>query len=173
MILTGKAITENVVNCQITIEPYNKEHVTTNSYDLTLGNQFIRYTGEILDPRIDNEYEIIECDEQGIVLKQGDFLLGHSCEKIGSQNYVPIIHAKSGIARLGLFVHITADLIDIGSFGCVTFQLYSTLPIRIFPGMKVGQVSFWKPLGDITLYDGKYQGSKGPAPSKVHRDFIA
>lgn len=171
MILTGKSIEEFVRNGDISISPFSSNNITTNSYDITLGSLFIRYHNEVLDPRKENGHDIIECGPEGIFLGKGDFLLGHSVEKLGSSKYVPIIHAKSGIARLGLFVHVTADLIDIGSFGCVTFQLHSTLPIRLFPGMKIGQVTFWKPLGEIIPYNGKYQGSEGPRVSMAYSDF--
>lgn len=171
MILTGKSIEEFVSSGDISISPFSPKHVTTNSYDLTLGNKFIRYTEKIMDPKRENQHDVIECGPEGIMLHKGDFLLAHSVEKLGSKKYVPIIHAKSSIARMGLFVHVTADLIDIGSFGCVTFQLHSTLPIRLFPGMKIGQVTFWKPLGEIILYDGKYQGSEGPRASMAYSDF--
>jgi len=99
--------------------------------------------------------------------------LGHSSEIIGSKKFVPIIHAKSSIARLGLFVHVTADLIDIGSIGNITFQLYATLPIKIYPNMLIGQVSFWVPKGKINLYKGKYKNSVGPKASEIHKDFNA
>jgi dCTP deaminase len=104
-------------------------------------------------------------------MEPGDFMLGHSQEQIGSDHYVPLIHAKSSIARLGLFVHVTADLIDIGSFGQVTFQLFATERIKLKVGMAIAQVTFWVPRGEIKLYDGKYQGSLGPRPSEVFRDF--
>jgi len=71
-----------------------------------------------------------------------------------------------------LFLHVTADIIDIGSHGHVTFQLHSTLPIRLYPGMAIAQVTFWKPKGKIVLYEGRYQGSRGPRASEVHRDFV-
>lgn len=125
----------------------------------------------MIDPRKENGFEIFEVGSEGLLLKRGDFVLGHSAEEIGSNHFVPIIHAKSSTARLGLFVHCTADLIDIGSHGNTTFQLYSTLPVRVYPGMRIAQVSFWQPKGEITLYEGKYQGSKGPRASEVHRDF--
>ena len=65
-----------------------------------------------------------------------------------------------------------ADLIDIGSHGVTTFQLYATLPVRIYVDMLIAQVSFWKPLGDIELYKGKYQNSTGPQPSMTYKDFL-
>ena len=171
MILTGTSIKEEFNRKRINIKPFDPNNVTTNSYDLTLGKNFLRYTGRVLDPRQENPHEIFEVGEDGILLNQGGFILGHSAEEIGSDHFVPTIHAKSSTARLGLFVHVTADLIDIGSHGNVTFQLYSTLPVKIYPGMSIGQVSFWKPKGEILLYDGKYQGSRGPRASEVYKDF--
>lgn len=170
MILTGNEINEELAKNRLIIDPFNPNHITTNSYDLSLGSKFIRYTGKIIDSAKFNAYKEFEVGSDGLFLKQGDFVLGHSQEIIGSNYFVPIIHAKSSIARLGLFVHVTADLIDIGSIGNVTFQFYSTLPIRIYPGMLIGQVSFWKPIGKIELYDGKYQGSEGPRASENYKD---
>lgn len=72
---------------------------------------------------------------------------------------------------MGLFIHVTADLIDIGYHGNTTFQFYATLPVRLYPGMKIAQISFWVPKGEIVFYDGKYQGGKGPQVSKTHLDY--
>lgn len=171
MILTGKKIIEEVQKGKIDIIPFDKSRVTTNSYDLSLGNTIIRYKQDIIDPKCQASYEEITIPEDGLVLSAGDFVLGHSKERIGSDFYVPLIHGKSGTARMGLFVHVTADLIDIGSHGVTTFQLYATLPVRLYPGMLIAQVSFWVPLGDIVLYKGKYQNSTGPRPSMTYKDF--
>ncbi len=171
MILTGNKIFEEVQSGKIDINPFTLDRVTTNSYDLILGKTIVRYLTEVIDPRLETPYQEIIIPDEGFLLNKGDFVLGHSEEVIGSDYYVPIIHGKSGTARMGLFVHVTADLIDIGSHGVTTFQLYATLPVRIFAGMSIAQVSFWKPYGDIELYNGKYQGSKGPRPSMTHKDF--
>jgi dCTP deaminase len=170
MILTGKEIHKAVLDGEITINPFDVSRLTTNSYDLTLGDTLLIYTEEVLDPRKNNKYEKIYIPEEGFILSKGSFHLGSSLEMVGSNSYVPIIHAKSGIARLGLFVHVTADLIDIGSYGVITFQLFATLPIKIYPKMKIAQVSFWQPKGEIVLYKGKYQGSTGPRTSLSHLD---
>lgn len=90
---------------------------------------------------------------------------------MGSDTFVPIIRARSSIARLGLFIHVTADLIDIGSINQWTLQLHAVQPIRIYAGMLIGQVTFWCVKGDIILYHGKYQGSRGPQESKSFLDF--
>jgi dCTP deaminase len=97
--------------------------------------------------------------------------LGSSKEYIGSQFYVPIVHAKSSIARLGLFIHITSGLFDIGAFCNVTFHLYATMPVKLRKGMQIAQVTFWCTKGDIHLYSGKYQGDRGVSPSKIYQDF--
>lgn len=171
MILTGQKIIEEVEAGKIEIAPFERAKATTNSYDLALGDTVIRYKPGIIDPRKAPEYEEVRIPEEGLVLQAGDFVLGHSKERIGSDHYVPLIHGKSGTARMGLFVHVTADLIDIGSHGVTTFQLYATLPVRLYPGMLIAQVSFWVPFGDIVLYKGKYQNSKGPQPSMTYKDF--
>ena len=171
MILTGNKILEEVGRGKIKVTPFDKKRITTNSYDLRLGDKLIRYTSKVMDPKKEPKFKLIDIPSDGINMKAGDFLLGSTKEKIGSDFYVPIIHAKSGTARMGLFVHITADLIDIGSFGNATLQLYATLPVRLYPGMLIAQVSFWKPQGKIILYKGKYQNSQGPMASMTHKDF--
>jgi dCTP deaminase len=144
--------------------------VTTNSYDLRLGHRLIRYTEAVLDPRKQNAFVETRIPDDGLRLNAGEFVLGESLEAVGSDCFVPIIHARSGTARLGLFVHVTADLIDIGSYGNVTFQLFATAPVMLWPGFRIGQVTFWKTLGKIELYKGKYKGSVGPVPSLSYLD---
>ncbi len=171
MILTGNEIRKNVELGRIHISDFNCKNINPNSYDLTLGDKLLVYCNEILDTQEENKYKYIKIPETGYVLKQGDFYLGHSVEIVGSDFYVPILHSKSGIARLGLFIHITADLIDIGSIGNLTFQLHPTLNIKVYPNMRIGQVSFWEVSGEIKLYNGKYTNSKGPIPSKSFLDY--
>lgn len=171
MILSGHKIIEEVKNRKIVISPFNKENVTTNSYDVCLGDTLIRYTDKIIDPKKMPNFEVIKIPKDGFLIKKNEFFLGSTVEEIGSEHYVPLLHAKSGTARSGLFVHITADLIDIGSVGNLTLQMYATLPVIVYPHMKIAQVSFWVPKGRIILYNGKYQHSKGPQISKTSIDF--
>jgi dCTP deaminase len=69
-----------------------------------------------------------------------------------------------------LFIHVTADLIDIGSRSQFTLQLHAVQPVRIYRRLLIGQVTFWTPQGEIILYKGKYQGAIGPRPSLIHLD---
>lgn len=171
MILTGPEIAAQVKQGAIRISPYDEERVQPNSYDFHLGETIGWYTCEVLDCARENPFEARRIPTEGMVLEPHRIYLASTREEIGSDVYVPIMRARSSTARLGLFVHCTADLIDIGSYGQFTLQLHAVQPVRIYPGMLIGQVTFWLPQGDIVLYEGKYQGSHGPRPSLVHRDF--
>ncbi|MCP1446318.1 dCTP deaminase [Pseudomonas sp. GGS8] len=171
MILTGSKIREEIGAGNIIVEPFDESQLSTNSYDLRLGYKYLKYREGVIDLKKQHLYDVYDIPEEGLQLEVGDFLLSESLEVIGSDHFVPIIHAKSGTARAGLFVHVTADLIDIGSIGKTTFQLYATLPVKIYPKMLLAQVSFWRPEGEITLYKGKYQNTTGPQPSKTYLDY--
>ncbi|MDT0268652.1 dCTP deaminase [Streptomyces sp. DSM 44915] len=170
MILSGPEIRRQVENDVITVTPFEPEHLNPNSIDLTLEDTVLRYCNPVIDPREEQEVQEVKIPSTGLQLEPLGFCLGSSRETVGSAEFVPMVHAKSSTARAGLFVHVTADLIDIGSVGTVTFQLFSTLPLTVYPGMRIAQMTFWRPQGEIILYSGKYQGSKGPRKSMIFRD---
>ncbi len=170
MILSGPEIRRQIENNAITVSPFDPAHINPNSIDLTLDDKILRYREPVIDPRVEQEVDEIKVPEDGLLLEPLSFCLGSSREIVGSTQYVPMVHAKSSTARAGLFVHVTADLIDIGSIGSTTFQLFSTLPLMVYPGMRIAQMTFWKPQGEIELYRGKYQGSRGPMKSMIFRD---
>lgn len=171
MILTGSEIFKNIKNNKIIIDPFNEAQLNPNSYNFTLGNKLIVYNNYVLDAKKDNEVREITIPEHGITLAHGTVYLGHTQEIIGSDYFTPIIRGRSSIGRLGLFINITADLIDIGSINQLTLQLNAVQPVTIYPGMQIGQVTFWVPCGEIKKYDGKYKDAKGPVASKMHLDF--
>lgn len=171
MILTGPEIAHRVTTGEIRIEPFTPNCVSPNSYDFHLSADIGWYTNEVLDCRIENPFERGTIPAEGMVLMPDRIYLVSTAETMGSDHFVPVIRARSSIARLGLFVHVTADLIDIGSINRWTLQLHAVQKVRVYPGMRVGQVTWWRPFGQITLYEGKYQGSTLPMPSQVHRDF--
>jgi dCTP deaminase len=171
MILTGPEIHRQYLLGRLVIEPFTPAQLNPNSYNFRLGSKLKIYTSTTLDVRHPNPVELLEIPDQGVVLQPGRIYLGSTIEIIGSDYYVPIIRARSGTARLGLFIHVTADLIDIGSVGQLTLQLHAVQPIRVYKELMIGQVTFWRVEGAITLYAGKYQGSRGPQESQIHRDF--
>ncbi|MBI5102393.1 MAG: dCTP deaminase [Nitrospirae bacterium] len=171
MILTGQQIAKEYDLGRIDIRPFNQTHLSPNSYDFRLGPVIKRYKNYILDCKKDNPTIELPFPVSGLVLEPGWIYLGHTMEIMGSDYYVPIIRGRSSTARLGLFIHVTADIIDIGSHNQWTLQLHAVQPVRIYPDMLIGQVTFWRPEGSIELYSGKYQGSMGPWGSQIHRDF--
>ena len=129
MILTGPEIGTRVGLRHIIIEPFSAAALNPNSYDVALGDSILVYSSSILDVAKHNPVEELRIPPEGLLLKGGGFYLGHSVERIGSDHFVPILHAKSGTARAGLFVHVTANLIDLGSVGNLTFQLAPVLDV--------------------------------------------
>jgi dCTP deaminase len=173
MILTGTEISRQRDLGRINIEPFDSSRINPNSYDFRLGPTLKTYSHYLLDARRENFATETAIPEGGLVLQPGRIYLGHTVEVMGSDHYVPIIRGKSSTARLGLFIHVTADMIDIGSHNQWTLQLNAVQPIKIYPNMRIGQVTFWRVVGDVTLYRGKYQGSMGPMESHVHLDFVS
>lgn len=171
MILSGIKIKEEVENKKIIIEPFNEKDINPNSYNYTLGDYVKVYKNYVLDPKEKQEVEIIQIPDEGLVIEPDKIYLGYTEEVIGSDYYVPTITGRSSIGRLGLFVQITSDLVDIGFCGRLTLQLHSTQPVKIYKGMKLGQIMFWRVYGDVELYNGKYQKSEEPRESMIWKDF--
>lgn len=171
MILSGSSIKASVGRGDIMISPFCEDQVNPNSYDFRLGEKILEYKEHVLDSARDNPTVESVIPRTGLLLESDRIYLGHTFETMGSKVYVPIIRAKSSIARLGLFIHVTADLIDIGSVNQWTLQLHAVQPVVIYPHMLIGQVTFWEVRGAVDLYRGKYQHSRGPMPSQSYRDF--
>lgn len=172
MILTGPEITKQRSLGRIKIDPFAENQLNPNSYNFRLGRTIKWYKNRVLDVKVKQETETTTITESGFVLEPTRIYLGHTEEKMGSDHYVPIIRGRSSTARIGLFVHVTADLIDIGSHNQWTLQLHAVQPVRVFPGMVIGQVTFWLIEGEVSLYSGKYQGSSGPRASEIYREFL-
>lgn len=171
MILTGHAIEDAVKKNDILIDPFNIDQLNPNSYDFCLGDTLKVYTKFPLDAKKCNPTKTMTIPKAGLTLHPQTLYLGHTEERIGSNHYVPIIRGRSSTGRLGLFVHITADLIDIGAIGQWTLQMHVVQPLVVYPHMKIGQVTFWCVKGAIDLYQGKYQNACGPVASKSYKDF--
>ena len=171
MILTGPRIEREWKLGRIHIEPFRPNQINPNSYDFRLGSSIKVYNRYVLDPKQRIPTTTLTIPDEGLVLMPGRIYLAHTVEIMGSDYFVPIIRAKSSIARLGLFVHVTADLIDIGSHNQWTLQLNPVQAVRVYANMRVGQVTFWKVLGKIVLYQGKYQGTRGPCESMSYKDM--
>ncbi|MEP3345024.1 MAG: hypothetical protein ABJN34_13890 [Litoreibacter sp.] len=155
MILTGNEIERQVKIGTITLSPFSKNHVNPNSYNYRLGHTLkeIRQSSP-LNPRSKNDADELLIPHTGLILRPGRFYLAHTYEEIGSTKFVPILIGRSSIGRLGLFLQISADLGNLGACHRWTLELYSVLPIRVYPKMIIGQVSFWSVSGAKIPYEG-------------------
>jgi len=165
MILTGTQIENAVARKEVIIRPFRQSQLAPNSYDFRLGNRCCVYTRNVLDASKDNPTRVTEIPPDGIVLSPRRVYLINTEETMGSTKYVPIIRGRSSTGRLGLFIHITADLIDLGYVGQMTLQLHCVQPVRVFPGMLIGQITFWRTSGRRVFYSGKYNHRRSPVRS--------
>jgi len=170
MILTGSEITNAVRSGRIIIDPFDPDCVNPNSYNFKLSPVLKVYDEAILDVRRPSTARSIQIRPEGYVLEPRRLYLAATIERIGSEHYAPTYAARSSVARLGMFINLSAPLGDIGFVGCWTLQLYAINPVRVYAGMRIGQMMFWQPKGEIQLYDGKYQHAAGPRTSEIYRD---
>lgn len=179
--LTGSEIIKQVNNGNIVIEPFNIKNIGPNSCDLTLGNTLkvyrqipSPYSGGIspLNPKIKNKTKEYSINESGFVLYPGKLYLGHTIERTGSEFYIPCIEGRSSVARLGITTHVAAGFGDLGFIGSWTLELHVIEPVVVYPDMRICQIHFFKPDGDISIkYKGKYNNCDGVVESRMYKDF--
>lgn len=167
-------IEESYRNGRIVIEPFNPLHVGPNSYDVRLGDKLCIYTNKYLDCKIDNPTETITIPKEGLILEPGILYLGHTMERIGSDYYVPMYDGRSSMGRLGILSHISAGVGDIGFKEQWTLEISVIHHIKIYPGIRIGQVHFHN-INEShnnfnNHYKGKYYDQQGPQSSKSYLD---
>jgi dCTP deaminase len=186
MVLADRTIARLLEAGRIEIEPYDPALLQPSSVDVRV-DRYFRVFRNNLYPHIDVKLpqedltELVEIDEQPFILHPGEFVLGSTLERVRlPDDLVARLEGKSSLGRLGLLIHSTAGFIDPGFDGHVTLELsnVANLPITIYAGMKIGQLSFVElsepaaaPYGAAAL-GSKYQGQKGPTPSRYWQNFV-
>jgi deoxycytidine triphosphate deaminase len=150
MILTGPEIQRQHARGKITIDPFDPVRLNPDSYDVRLGEMLRCYTRFPLDSAAENPMMELVIPPEGIVLEPGRLYLGQTIERIGSAWYVPSLGARSSVARLGLFITLSSALGQLGDTRPWPLHLVAVQPLRLYAGMAVGQVSWWKPQGPRT-----------------------
>lgn len=179
-------IRRSIDSGQIALEPYSEEMVQPASVDVRLDRFFRLFDNHKyahIDPATDQPEltRLVEVDpDEPFVLHPGEFVLGATYEKVTLGNGIAArLEGKSSLGRLGLLTHSTAGFIDPGFTGHVTLELSNTatLPITLWPGMKVGQLCFFqlssaaeRPYGS-GAQGSRYQGQRGPTASRSHLNF--
>lgn len=188
MILSDRSIREQIAAGRVVIDPYDESLVQPSSIDVRISNLFRvfrNHTAGVIDVKQDlrDLTELIEIPDDGVfMLHPGEFVLGSTHERIAiPDDLVGRVEGKSSLGRLGLLIHSTAGFIDAGFDGHITLELanVASLPITLYPGMKIGQVSFMhmttpadRPYG-AGASGSKYQGQRGPTPSRYFENFAA
>lgn len=176
MILSDKKILEGIENGEIVIEPFIRECLGTNSYDVHLGKWLAIYKDHILDARRHNRIEYFEIPENGFVLHPNTLYLGVTAEYTETHNAVPFLEGKSSVGRLGIDIHATAGKGDVGFCNTWTLEISCTHPVRVYAGMPIGQLIYFQVEGEIErLYnkkkDAKYnQRTEKPVESMMWKN---
>ncbi len=187
MVLADRTIARFLAEGRIEIDPYDPALLQPSSVDVRV-DRYFRVFRNNLYPFIDVKQaqedltELVEIAEEPFILHPGEFVLGSTLERVRlPDDLVARLEGKSSLGRLGLLIHSTAGFIDPGFDGHVTLELsnVANLPITIYAEMKIGQLSFValsepaaEPYGASAL-GSKYQGQKGPTPSRYWQNFVS
>jgi dCTP deaminase len=186
MLMSDRDIRASIEAGQIGLEPLEMGLLQPSSIDVRLDRFFRLFDNHkyaFIDPaeQQDELTRLIEVEpKEPFILHPGEFVLGSTYEFVTLPDDVAArLEGKSSLGRLGLLTHSTAGFVDPGFKGHVTLELsnVATLPIKLWPGMKIGQLCFFKltspsehPYGS-EKYSSRYQGQRGPTASRSYKNF--
>ena len=186
VLLSDRDIRAELDEGRVVLEPFDEPMVQPSSIDVRLDGFFRVFENHRyphIDPAADQSdlTRVVEPDgDEPFILHPGEFVLGSTYEGVSlPADIAARVEGKSSLGRLGLLTHATAGFVDPGFSGHVTLELanVATLPIKLYPGMKIGQFCFFRltspaehPYGS-QLYGSRYQGQRGPTPSRSHLNF--
>jgi dCTP deaminase len=156
MILTDQQILSNMDQGFIKVEPFRRDCLGTNSYDVHLGPTLGLYVDDVLDAKKHNTIDVFEIPPEGIVLTPDKFYLGVTLEYTETLRHVPFLEGKSSVGRLGIDIHATAGKGDVGFCNYWTLEISVKKPVRVYAGMPIGQLIYFETKGDVlTPYNTK------------------
>jgi dCTP deaminase len=186
VLLSDRDIRAEIDGGRVRLQPYDEAMVQPSSIDVRLDKLFRLFDNHkypFIDPAEDQPdlTRLIEVErDEPFILHPGEFVLGSSFEVVTlPDDLAARLEGKSSLGRLGLVTHSTAGFVDPGFSGHVTLELsnVATLPIKLWPGMKVGQLCFFRlsspaenPYGSAK-YGSRYQGQRGPTASRSFQNF--
>ena len=186
MLLSDRDIRAELESKRVVLDPYDAEMVQPSSVDVRIDRYFRLFDNHkyaVIDPAEEQPdlTRLVEVSsDEAFVLHPGEFVLASTYEVVTLPDDVAArLEGKSSLGRLGLLTHSTAGFIDPGFSGHVTLELsnVATLPIKLWPGMKIGQLCFFRlsspaesPYGSNAM-GSRYQGQRGPTASRSYRSF--
>ena len=186
MVLSDQTIKSEVEAGRIVFDPYDETMVQPSSVDVRVDRRFrvfhnARYPFIDVRAPMDGLTELVEVEEdEPFILHPGEFVLGQTLERVKLPNdVVGRLEGKSSLGRLGLLIHSTAGFVDAGFEGNLTLELsnVANLPITIYHGMPIGQISFMRMDAEVERPYGseeagsKYQGQTEPTASRFYLNF--
>jgi dCTP deaminase len=186
VLLSDRDIAAQIEAGQVALDPFDAAMIQPSSVDVRLDRYFLAFDNHrcaVIDPA-EEQLELARPfdvpSDQPFILHPGEFVLGSTYERVRLADRIAArLEGKSSLGRLGLLTHSTAGFIDPGFEGHITLELsnVSTLPIKLWPGMKIGQMCFFE-LSSPALHPygsgaagSRYQGQRGPTPSRSHLNF--
>jgi dCTP deaminase len=188
VVLSDNTIRSEIDAGRIVIDPYDEELVQPSSVDVRVDNRFrvfqnSRYPYIDVRQPMEDLTELVEAQgDEPFILHPGEFVLGQTLERVTlPDDLVARLEGKSSLGRLGLLIHSTAGFVDSGFSGNLTLELsnVANLPITIYPGMPIGQMSFMRMDAPVDRPYGsqetgsKYQGQAEPTPSRFYLNFTS
>lgn len=167
MILSDNRILEEIEKGTIIIQPYVRECLGSNSYDVHLGVTLAVYEDEELDAKKHNKISYFDIPEEGYLLLPNKFYLGVTQEYTETHAHVPFLEGKSSTGRLGIDIHATAGKGDVGFCGNWTLEISCKQPVRVYKYMPIGQLIYFPVDGDIEIkYNQKSNAKYSGQPNK-------
>jgi dCTP deaminase len=186
VLLSDRDIRSEIQSARVAVEPFDEAMIQPSSVDVRLDKFFRVFENHkysVIDPSIEQAEltrEVIAEGDEAFILHPGEFVLASTYEVITLPDDIAgRLEGKSSLGRLGLLTHSTAGFIDPGFSGHITLELsnVANLPVKLYPGMKIGQLCLIKlsspaehPYGSA-IYASRYQGQRGPTPSRSFMNF--
>ena len=186
MLLSDRDIRAEIAANRVGVEPFEEAMIQPSSVDVRLDKFFRVFENQkysVIDPSTEQAEltrEVIAEGDEPFILHPGEFVLASTYEVITLPDDIAgRLEGKSSLGRLGLLTHSTAGFIDPGFSGHITLELsnVANLPVKLFPGMKIGQLCLIKlsspaehPYGS-EKYGSRYQGQRGPTASRSFKNF--
>ena len=181
MVLSDRTIREQLESGRLVVDPFDESLLQPSSLDVRITGEFRVFHNnrhpyiDVRRPLEDLTELVTVPDDEPFILHPGEFVLGSTLERVAiPDDLVARLEGKSSLGRLGLLIHSTAGYVDPGWDGTITLELSNVarLPITIYPGMPIGQLSFLQLTTPVdSPYTGKYLGQDGPVASRYHRNF--
>ena len=158
--LSDNEIKKGIKNKTILMQPYDEKNLGSNSYDVHLSKFLAVYENHELDAKKHNKIKHFEIPEEGFVLQPGELYLGSTSEYTETLKTVSFLEGKSSTGRLGIAIHATAGVGDIGFCGHWTLEITVTKPVRVYANMPIGHILYQKICGKVNNPYNKKKGAK-------------